>query len=92
MKDWPAEILPERSEPGPSPTSLPALNETQLHAKLLYREQQMERQPCYRCDHSPNSPDPGCPCCHDAHTPDQDGHYTGATAGEFADYMHTMRP
>lgn len=91
--DWPSEQIPARPpEPEVSKTSLPTLTADELDARIKQREREMETAPCYRCDHSPAAPDPGCPCCHDAHTPDLDGNFTGATVEEFAAMKEKMRP
>ena len=61
----------------------------EAHAKELDRLQELAYQPCYRCDHQPVKPEPGCPCCIDQHTPGPDGHFTTATAEEFAKMRET---
>jgi hypothetical protein len=59
----------------------------EAHVRELERLQELAYQPCYRCNHKPVDPVPGCPCCIDQHTPNMDGHFTTATADEFAARM-----
>ena len=90
FKDAPS--APRAPEPTVSESAGPVLRADELDAKIRQRQREMETAPCYRCDHSPAAPDPGCPCCHDAHTPNADGDFTGATADEFATMREEMRP
>jgi hypothetical protein len=71
----------------PSATAGPVLTADELELKIEQRRMEIEQTPCYRCDHKPVAPDPGCPCCADAHTPNADGDFTLMSAEEFA----TMR-
>lgn len=66
---------PEPRVDPPSPTAAPALTKGQLEDRIKQRKREMATQGCYRCSHSEASPDTGCVCCRNAHTPDAEGRF-----------------